>query len=273
MIYIFGFISIITIIVIMIMVMGNNANMKCEICGNTYDFWHINYTYDTHPICLGCLNKASIIKCNNYSLEEIVAILHGKEILNSYNFTHKIGNFIAINSKDKTWSAFPFTRIYKYDDLIDYDVIENGSTISYTSKGIGGIGKAIVGGILFGGAGAVVGAVTATSTTKTTNITDNINRLEIKITVNDLNTRNIFIDMSEGNAENLKKINLLKQNVQDIISTLDIIKQNQVKNISSNINSTYSEADEIIKFKKLMDEGIISKEEFENKKKQILKIE
>ena len=79
--------------------------------------------------------------------------------------------------------------------------------------------------------------------------------------------------MSEGNAENLKKINLLKQNVQDIISTLDIIKQNQVKNISSNINSTYSEADEIIKFKKLMDEGIISKEEFENKKKQILKIE
>lgn len=40
---------------------------------------------------------------------------------------------------------------------------------------------------------------------------------------------------------------------------------------TNNIQHNISNADEIMKFKKLLDEGIITKEEFENKKQELLK--
>ena len=47
-------------------------------------------------------------------------------------------------------------------------------------------------------------------------------------------------------------------------------KISECKNNNVNIINT-SNADEILKFKKLLDEGIISQEEFERKKQEILK--
>lgn len=43
-----------------------------------------------------------------------------------------------------------------------------------------------------------------------------------------------------------------------------------LQNGSNQKNNTYSEADELLKFKKLMDAGVITQEEFDAKKKQIL---
>ena len=47
-------------------------------------------------------------------------------------------------------------------------------------------------------------------------------------------------------------------------------KISECKNNNVNIINT-SNADEILKFKKLLDEGIISQEEFERKKQELLK--
>lgn len=55
----------------------------------------------------------------------------------------------------------------------------------------------------------------------------------------------------------------------------DLLMNRQESNRNSLINTTKQEisnADELIKFKKLLDSGIISQEEFEAKKKQLLKI-
>lgn len=61
----------------------------------------------------------------------------------NYNYTHIIGDYLAINQNEKTWSPFPYKKVYNYSDLIDYEIIENGKTIysSISSKGAGGIGK------------------------------------------------------------------------------------------------------------------------------------
>lgn len=188
---------------------------------------------------------------------------NAKKKLKSYNYTHRIGNYIAINEKDKTWSPFPYQKIYKFIDLIDYEIIENNQTIysSISSKGTAGIGRAVIGGILFGGVGAVVGASTAKSkiATESSNIIESI---KIKITINDMNIRNIIIDMGYNGLAHSKEATTIKSYVQDIVSALDIIKNSNLKS-----NSQY---DEIIKFKNLLDNGAITQEEYEVKKKQIL---
>lgn len=46
-------------------------------------------------------------------------------------------------------------KIYKYSDIVDYELLEDGESITK-----GGLGRAVVGGALFGGVGAVVGGVT-----------------------------------------------------------------------------------------------------------------
>lgn len=53
-----------------------------------------------------------------------------------------------------------------------------------------------------------------------------------------------------------------------IIQKIKDSKINKVDNTKNNINST---ADEILKYKHLFDEGIITKEEFEKKKQELLK--
>lgn len=58
--------------------------------------------------------------------------------------------------------------------------------------------------------------------------------------------------------ENYKKALRIKRYIENYSET------------NQTVASTYSEADEIIKYKKLLDDGIISQEEFEAKKKQLL---
>lgn len=65
------------------------------------------------------------------------------------------------------------------------------------------------------------------------------------------------------------KQNELAENVYNHIRTL--IEENK-KNMSTIINQfqSFSSADELRKFKQLLDDGIITQEEFDEKKKQLL---
>lgn len=67
-------------------------------------------------------------------------------------------------------------------------------------------------------------------------------------------------------------INIYKPKLADEIKNSIHIAQNKVQTTNQTItNSTLSNADEILKYKKLLDEGIITQEEFERKKEQLLK--
>lgn len=64
-------------------------------------------------------------------------------------------------------------------------------------------------------------------------------------------------------------INIYKKNVAEEIK--QIIYNLQIQASHSNYTNSISQADEIMKFKKLLDEGVITKEEFEMKKQKLLK--
>ncbi len=63
-----------------------------------------------------------------------------------------------------------------------------------------------------------------------------------------------------------------QSSAQECLSTLQIIADQcqSEKELASGNQSNASAADEILKFKQLMDAGVITSEEFESKKKQLL---
>lgn len=98
---------------------------------------------------------------------------------------------------------------------------------------------------------------------------------EMSITVNNINAPAEYIKLISSTVD--KKSSLYKaayQNAQEILSLLQLIcSQRETDNPIGSTNTPVqdvSAADEIRKFKALMEEGIITEEEFLAKKKQLL---
>lgn len=180
--------------------------------------------------------------------------------------TKQIGNFIAFDDNQKKWATLSSFRgkiqqIYSYDDIIDFELLEDG-----TSVASGGLGRALVGGALFGGAGAIVGGVTGKKKTK-----DFCNSLRLKITINDISNPVVYINFIESKT---KKNGMIYKSIanaaQECLSVLQIICDNNEKH--EELQPQNSLADEIMKYKKLLDMGAITQDEFEKKKEELLKL-
>jgi len=80
---------------------------------------------------------------------------------------------------DKNINGF-ITRIISYRDVLSSEIIEDGVSIIKTERA-SQLGGALVGGILFGGLGAVVGGLSGAKTSGT----DKVRKIELHIIVND----------------------------------------------------------------------------------------
>lgn len=192
----------------------------------------------------------------------------------AFNPNKTVGKYFAMDDNSKLWaiSQGPLTtwkngEPRSYSDIIDFELIEDGGSISK-----GGLGRAIVGGALYGGVGAIVGGVTGKKKSNPT-----CTSLMIKITINNSShpTQYIkFITSSTKKSSFTYKTEF--NNAQEIMSLLQLIVNKQKEHPAMTqqstivINQPTSPIDEIRKYKALMDEGIISKEEFEEKKRQLL---
>lgn len=165
-----------------------------------------------------------------------------------------------------------------YEDIIKVELVEDGNTISSrsTSRTVGG---ALVGGALLGGAGAVVGGLSGktTSVRKVSKLDVNIllrRAKSNKISINFVNDR--IYDLSkpdEQSSYNEIYNNAVKAKdiIEVIIDKMERVEKDKIQNLSQpQKNSPISVADEIIKLSKLKEDGIISSEEFDQFKKNIL---
>lgn len=151
---------------------------------------------------------------------------------------------------------------FSYQHLVDFELLQNGGSISK-----GGIGKALIGGILFGTTGAVVGAA---STTRSS--VDTCDSLCIKVTLR--NTYKpvayiYFITQKTSVESEIYKTSYLNAHKCMSLLTLACEKNKKIKDES---HSTSSQLDELRVLKQLLDEGIITNEEFLLKKTKILGI-
>lgn len=198
--------------------------------------------------------------------------------------TKIIGTRLAINEDKRQWAICEneFNRalktfttldgrteeyypVYSFDDIISFELLEDGETITK-----GGIGRAFIGAAAFGHTGAVVGAITGGKREK--QICTN---LSIKITTKNISNPAVFIKLITS-SKSKNNINYKKEfeNAHQILSALQAIcdESNSLKIDLRDANATISVADEIRKFKALFDDGIISEEEFNEKKKELLKL-
>lgn len=106
-------------------------------------------------------------------------------ISDDYDFTKYYGDkeqLIALDNKKKVIalkeSQSSEISIYKYKDILKYEILKNNELIS---KKQGTVGRAVVGGLLLGPLGALVGGMSAGSKTE-----DKVKSIDLRIYVNDM---------------------------------------------------------------------------------------
>lgn len=217
----------------------------------------------------GCICQSCIKQCGlGFTLERILkertihevkqAIEVQKENqkkLDVFNATKVIGEFIQFDENNKLWLVKRKLNrleidpiIEKFSDIMDFELIEDGDSLLVNRS----LGEALVG-----------------ISTANKKIKKVVNKFQIKISLNNMITPAVFIDMISAPT---KYNSLVYKNAynyaQQIISVLAVIIENEKKDSSSQTNN--SSADEIMKFKNLLESGAISQEEYDAKKRQLL---
>ena len=191
-----------------------------------------------------------------------------QERVSNFVPTFQVGGLMWFDDTHK-WFVFPQgtikhtiagSYVYKYEEITDFEVNEDGATVTK-----GGLGKALVGGALFGVAGAIAGGTSKKSTAI-------CNRMTITIMTTNVDTPVLHINLILGETP---KGGLLYaqavQSSQEISVKLNsIIEQLQQEKNRSVATPAFSAADEIKKFKELLDMGVLTQEEFDAKKKELL---
>lgn len=228
-------------------------------------------------ICTECWKKAGFgtglsdltnaMQYSSNTLNNMIKAKYNNEsAIKNFVATTKVGNILQFSADNQTFVITTINgfkknqELFSYNQILDFELLEDGESITK-----GGLGRAVVGGVLLGGVGAIVGGVTGGKKTKAL-----CNSLKIKITFRDCYRQNIYIDLITTQTKTSSIIYKTEYKIaQDALSALQIACDYTSRN-SIVEEKPVSEADEILKFKKLLDDGIINQAEFEAKKKQLL---
>ncbi|WP_342512300.1 SHOCT domain-containing protein [Sporosarcina sp. FSL K6-1522] len=245
----------------------------CAICNSGTTFLFRRKIANNEVVCEDCFKKAKtlttkqVIKLKTVTADEIrqsISDTVGNAVMN-FIPTKVIGTAIQFDDENKRLlipSSFGNDNIYKYDDIVSYELLEDDEVVTS-----GGLGRAAIGGMLFGGAGAVVGAVTGRKNKGV------CNSLGIKLTLNNMSQPVVYIPFiltkTKTDSDAYKAA---ASQAQECLSVLQLIcnQQEAPASNSRNDNAAGSAADEIKKFKELLDDGILTQEEFDAKKKELL---
>lgn len=152
--------------------------------------------------------------------------------------------------------------IFDYKDILKCDIIENESIIME-----GGVGRAIVGGVIAGGVGAIVGV----NSRKSNSI---IHNLSLRIVCK--NELYAFFDIkliakeTQVNSEEYNNAYQYAQEVYSLINSCISHKENStLNNTEESVDST-DVISRMEKLTKLKESGLITKQEYQEKKENIL---
>lgn len=153
--------------------------------------------------------------------------------------------------------------LQKTKKMINYEFLEDGESLADGNSVL----RAGVGGLLFGGVGAIVGAGTGKKAIKKV-----VKSMKTKVTFDDLELPVAYIDVlgrqNNGTKTDGKEYKAAFTAAQECIALLNVIMQHN--KVEKAPKQEISVADEILKFKQLLDMGAITQEEFDAKKEQLL---
>jgi hypothetical protein len=162
--------------------------------------------------------------------------------------------------------------VISYKDLLASEIYEDGLSVTKTSR-TSQVGSALVGGLLFGGVGAVIGGLSGKTSTS-----DKIKRIDLRLTVN--STQSPIHDVNFLNTEGerggliyneaIQKARHWHGLVEVLIKRADEEDRKQINTFESKKVEMTSVADELTKLVKLKKEGVLTESEFAEQKANLL---
>ena len=246
----------------------------CLVCGKSLGAFTPKVMISDGLVCIECWTKAgldnsmnALMSGNQYSgttIKEMIAIREKNQLLiSNFKATKNVG---AISFDDNT-QTFIITKsknskdLYRYSQIVAFELLEDGESVTK-----GGLGRAVVGGLLFGGVGAVVGGVTGAKKTKSI-----CKSMQIKITLRNSPRQTEYLSfLAVETKTNSFIYQTAYKSAQDALSALQLAVDVADTSSAQTSTQTASGADEILKYKGLLDAGVITEEEFNAKKAQIL---
>lgn len=238
----------------------------CAICGGKLSLLTSARAVDG-KICHDCHEKCTpLMQIGTKTISEIKSNIAEREALvDDFRPTDVAAQYLQVDKSSKTWRCpgmygkKKIPDVFKFSDLLNYELIEDRTSIIK-----GGLGSAIAGGFLFGGAGAIVGGGLGKKHK------DLCNSMSIMVSV-----RNPYIStfeiklISTETKKGRMLYKMIKKTANEIIALFSIIS-GMSENSDGQQPRFASSADEILKYKQLADAGVITPDEFEAKKKQLL---
>ena len=243
------------------------AKKECALCNKSIGLLTAKATLSDGFICADCLRKAGISalgNAQNYTCTSAIELINRRiPVVNSFKPTKKVGSYLQIDENNNSFKIGH--DIFECSNLLSFELLEDGQSITK-----GGLGRAVTGGLLFGGVGAIVGGVTGGKKSKGI-----CNSMKLIVTLKNAHTDTVYITFIATETKTKSFIYQTAQSsAQSCISALEIIAdQNKTEGSVTSAdteNTNVSAADEIMKFKQLLDAGVITQEEFDAKKSQLL---
>lgn len=174
-----------------------------------------------------------------------------------------IGHFLLVDEDQGLWSFCTMKQkrnsdIFRFDEIQDYEVEEDENTVISS-----GLSKAVAGGLLFGGVGAIVGGSTAKRKVKGT-----CSKLILWV---DVPSAPVRVALRLITTEVKKKSFMYKEGCVSIKEIADYFDSKRViEEVEETPKETTSIADELKKYADLKEAGAISEEEYNNIKDKLL---
>lgn len=270
----------------------------CEMCHNKRGFLSVWNTKDSHKICEACMKLVSrgndefysnlYEHCNEITFAEWREYINNPSSAQKWNYSErpiitKIGDVVFEDRKQIISIPCGFLgtslKDYHYSQIHKYEYIENHSSVS---TGGSGIGRALVGGMMFGGAGAIVGAATKKHTyeevasnmyIRIVFIQDNQPVVET-IKISDMFDGKISLDSwtYERYINRVEKM-MFKLDEAYAMSHQDELKQNKIdvkEEQGKDTGKTIDISQQLKQLKNLYEQELITEEEYAGQKKKIL---
>ena len=179
-----------------------------------------------------------------------------------------VGNYTFMaDYKNKKWLLMNknnIGRFYDFSIVLSYEIYEDGDCVVK-----GSIGRSLIGGVFFG----IMGAIIAGRGKK--NIQNNCNSLKLIIRINEID--NPMIELVAIDAPTSKDSSTYKSRVkslQEICACFEFMINNKTLEEATIIENsqieTKSKKEQLQELKELLDDGLITEEDYNKKKQEIL---
>lgn len=252
--------------------------LTCPVCGKEINFFTKKRVVRGLYICGDCEDKSAIDRhkkeIKKYSPEEALkTVVYRIRKAEEFTVTKSADGYLLLDNGRELWTV-PYAatlikntpkidpeHIFPFDAIESYELIEDGNLLAK-----GGRNKPLIGGLLFGNEGAGFSGNSEDH--------DTVEHLQVRINLNDMTTPKVFINLIFKETDKDKRAyGRAFLTAQKILSMLEIIchqDDRQEEDAKKTSSSDYSPADEIKKYKELLDMGAITQEEYDAKKAKLL---